>query len=143
MKPRAWRKRPGRQRLIAPSSFWSQPARQCMWSLRNVRRTNFDVGRDGTVYSAALEGMNPALPLDNLTWSQSPVTPITFACVPWRTCPITALALSGSSYTEELCVRRNRFLVALIFDGVAGGATGVAVVAGRATLAAGVEGSAA
>jgi len=34
-------------------------------------------------------------------------------------------------------------LVVLIFDGVAGGATGVAVVAGRATLAAGVEGSAA
>jgi hypothetical protein len=37
----------------------------------------------------------------------------------------------------------NRFLVALIFDGVAGGATGVAVVAGRATLAAGVDDSAA
>ena len=51
--------------------------------------------------------------------------------------------MSGFSYTEELRVRRNRFLVVLIFDEVAGGTTGVAVVAGRATLAMGVDDSAA
>jgi hypothetical protein len=59
-------------------------------------------GNNRCRYSAALEGMKPTLPPGSRICSQSPVRPITLTCVRRRTCAITALVLSGCSYTEEL-----------------------------------------
>lgn len=58
---------------------------------------------------------------------------------------MTALVVSGRSYTDELCDSRNRFLIGLSLAAMAGAAacTGVAAVAGVAALGTEAVGSAA